>query len=180
MKRGIKVECAYDSHDRPMVRIIKNRGKLTLSEIEDTLRYGDSNNLFGHYIILLNCSEATLGGAGYFDEDEPAGDTVDLYRIEDGEFCPVCGNFTPPFTYCPTCGTSWKDMDLDVEKRLASMKEEAVREINRTKSLDAKLAWYWSHIGALDLARQLDHITEDRRLELYHEFEQYKPKAPTT
>ena len=73
----------------------------------------------------------------------------------------------------------WKDMDLDVEKRLASMKEEAVREIERAKSPEAKLAWYWSHIGALDLARQLDFITEARRQEHCDEFKQYKPDPST-
>lgn len=66
-------------------------------------------------------------------------------------------------------------LDKTIEKRLASMKEEAVREISRLSNRDAKLAWYWSHIGAIDLARQLDLITDDRRQELYEEFRQYKP-----
>lgn len=180
MKRGIKIEHAYDRHDTIMVRVSKARGLLTLGEVEEALRYADGQRWCNHYAILLNCSESTVGGNGLYDLDEPpAGDTVDLYPIEDGELCPVCGTFTPPFTYCPTCGASWKDMDLDVEKRLASMKEEAVREIGRAKSPEAKLAWYWSHIGALDLARQLDFITEARRQELYEEFKRYKPGPPT-
>ena len=43
MKRGIKVEGAYDWHDISVLRISKARGKLTLDEIEDTLRYGNNN-----------------------------------------------------------------------------------------------------------------------------------------
>ena len=180
MKRGIKIEGAYDRHDNVVVRITKSRGRLTLDEIEDALRYGDGQRWCDHYAILLNCSESTVGGNGLYDfEEPPVGDTVDLYPIDDGEMCPICGNFTPPFTYCPTCGTFWKDVDLDVEKRLASMKEEAVREIERAKSPEAKLAWYWSHIGTLDLARQLDFITEARRQALCDEFKQYKPEPPT-
>lgn len=67
-------------------------------------------------------------------------------------------------------------IDKTIEKRLASMKEEAAREISRLSSRDAKLAWYWTHIGAIDLARQLDLITDDRRQELYEEFKPYKPE----
>lgn len=179
MKRGTKIESAYDRHDTVVVRITKSRGRLTLGEIEDALRYEDSQRWCNHYAILLNCSESTVEGNGLYDLDESsAGDIVDLYHINDGDTCPICDNFIPPFTYCPTCGTSWKDVDLDVEKRLASMKEEAVWEIERAKSPEAKLAWYWSHIGALDLARQLDFITEARRQELCDDFKQYKPHLP--
>lgn len=176
MKRGIKVEGAYDRHDISVLRISKARGKLTLDEIEDTLRYGNNNMWCGHYAIILNCSEATLDGPGIFDEDEPAGDAVDLYPIEEGEFCPVCGKYTPPFVSCPNCGAEWADTDKTAETHLAAMKEEAAREIGRATSRDAKLAWYWTHIGAIDLARQMGFITDDRRQQLYEEFRQYKPE----
>lgn len=61
------------------------------------------------------------------------------------------------------------------EACLASMQDEAVREIGRAKTQKAKLAWYWTHVGALDLARQLGVITEARRQELCNEFRQYEP-----
>ena len=178
MKRGIEMSWEYDYKNRLVLRIEKKCGKLTLDEIEDLLRYEDGQKWCGHYAILLNCSEATVDGGGLYLEEGQKGDVVPLYQIEYGETCPVCGKYTPPFEYCPNCGAAWKDMDLDVEKRLASMKEEAVREIERAKSPEAKLAWYWSHIGALDLARQLDFITEARRQALCDEFKQYKPGPP--
>ncbi len=64
---------------------------------------------------------------------------------------------------------------MDIEMCLASMQDETVREIERAKTQEAKLAWYWTHVGALDLARQLGIITEARRQELCEEFRQYKP-----
>ena len=39
----------------------------------------------------------------------------------------------------------------------------------------SRLAWYWSHIGAIDLARQMGVITEERRQELYDEMRSLKP-----
>lgn len=175
MKQGIAIAAGYDWRDNNIVTITKRRGKLTIAEIEDVLRYEEHNRYCGHYAMILNCSEATIGGDGYFDEDEPKGDAVSLYPIEEGEFCPVCGNLTPPFNYCPTCGTSWKDCDKNIETLLESMKGESVREIQRCSSYASKVAWYWSHIGALDMARQLGLITEERRQELASEFKQYKP-----
>ena len=37
-----------------------------------------------------------------------------------------------------------------------------------------RLAWYWSYIGALDMAQQLGVITDKRRQELYKEVEDLK------
>ena len=74
-----------------MCRYPEKTGKLTLDEIEDTLRYaGQQWN--GHYAILLNCSEATLGGNGCMELlDEPPGDEVCLYDLADtGELPSLC------------------------------------------------------------------------------------------
>lgn len=177
MKRGVDVSWGTDYHDIPVLTIKKKRGKLTLDEIEDALRFGDGQQLCGHYAILLNCTEATVGGNGLWDLEEDKGDTVSLYPIEEGETCPICSKYVPPFRYCPTCGTAWKDMDQDVETLLASMRAETVREIERAGSDGAKSAWYWTHIGALDMARQLDLISDQRRQELYAEFAPLKPNA---
>ena len=55
------------------------------------------------------------------------------------------------------------------------MKEESVREIEQCAGYSSKVAWYWSHVGALDMASQLGLITDDRRQALYAEFRQYNP-----
>lgn len=177
MKRGIEMSWEYDSMGRIFLRIIKKRGKLTLEEITDLLRYEERQQYCGHYAIILNCSEATVGGNGLFFEEDEKGDAVDLYQIEEGETCPVCGKFTPPFEYCPNCGAAWKDINLNVEKLIASMQAETERMVKEAKSQDSKAAWYWSHIGALDMARQLGLITDQRRQELYKEVEDLKELA---
>jgi len=39
MKQGITIERTYDLHDRPIVRITKRRGRLSLEEVGDLLRH---------------------------------------------------------------------------------------------------------------------------------------------
>ncbi|MDE6456551.1 MAG: DUF4316 domain-containing protein [Dysosmobacter sp.] len=64
----------------------------------------------------------------------------------------------------------------DVEQGIAGMRDETVREIGKNNiSAAAKLAWYWSYIGALDMAQQLGLINDTRRQALYHEAEKFKP-----
>ncbi len=64
----------------------------------------------------------------------------------------------------------------DVEQVISAMRDETVREIGKARiSAEAKLAWYWSYIGALDMAQQLGLINDTRRQALYHEAEKFKP-----
>lgn len=108
MKRGISVQGSYDRNGEPILRIAKKRGKLTLGEIEDILRYENGQQRCGYYLIILNCTEATIGANGLFEEEDPPGDSVDLYRIEEGDACPVCRQLTPLHEHCPNCGTAWE------------------------------------------------------------------------
>lgn len=110
MKQGITITREYDHHDRPVVRITKRRGKLTLEEVSDLLRTEGWGEWNGYYAIVLNCSEGTLGGNGLYGYEEPKGDALDLYPLENFGDCPVCGQMTPPFQYCPTverAGRRW-------------------------------------------------------------------------
>lgn len=180
MKRGIEMSWKYDSRDQSFLRIVKKRGKLSLEEIEDLLRYEGGQRYCGHYIIFLNCSEETLGGNGLFFEAEQKGDAVDLYQIEHEGICPVCGKYVPPFEYCPNCGVDWKDADKNVEKLLAAMRVEAantIKSINPNAGRDCRTAWYWTYIGAVDMAQQLGLITDKRHQELYQEVEELKELA---
>ena len=68
------------------------------------------------------------------------------------------------------------DQMPNVEQVIAGMRDETVREIGKdTISAAAQVAWYWSYIGALDMAQQLGLIDDTRRQELYHEAETFKP-----
>ena len=177
MKQGISIERTYDLHDRLIVRILKRRGRLTLEEVSDLLRLEGGGEWSGWYAVLLNCTEGTIGGNGLYDSDDPKGDAVDLYEINEGDDCPICGKFIPPFQYCPSCGAKWSDADQNVETLLASMMEETRRMIAASSKEDGRVAWYWSFIGSLDMARQLGLITEERRQELYEGDETMNTKA---
>ena len=48
MKRGITVTREYDRLDKPCVVIRKKRGKLSVDEIEEILRYEDFQQWNGH------------------------------------------------------------------------------------------------------------------------------------
>lgn len=175
MKRGTTIGWDNDIHDRSVVLIQKRRGRLTLEEITDILQHEDGGSWNGRYAILINCSEETLGGNGMF-LGEPVGDSVELYRLEQGADCPVCGQTLPPFEYCPSCGEPWSETANSVEKRLALIRQEAAWEIRKESVIpEAHAAWYWSYIGAVDMARQMGFITEERRRELYREAEKLKP-----
>ena len=68
------------------------------------------------------------------------------------------------------------DQMPNVEQIIAGMRDETIREIGKdTISAAAQVAWYWSYIGALDMAQQLGLIDDTRRQELYHEAEKFKP-----
>ena len=130
MKRGISINRDYDYQGVPCVVIKKKRGKLTLPEITDTLHYGDHQCWVGRYVILLDCTEVTMGGNGCLDMmDEEPGDAVVLYQLEEGEPCPVCNTSLPPFQYCPTCGSAWAENGTNIETLLTAMQQEASRNI---------------------------------------------------
>lgn len=57
------------------------------------------------------------------------------------------------------------------EEHLEAMKEEALRRIQGTKELSVKKAWYYSHLGSLDFAREIGVISTERQQELYKEFD---------
>lgn len=138
MKQGISIERTYDLHDRPVVRILKRRGRLTLEEVSDLLRLEGGGEWSGWYAVLLNCTEGTIGGNGLYDSEDPKGDAVDLYEINEGDDCPICGKFIPPFQYCPSCGAKWSDADQNVETLLASMMEETRRMIAASSKEDGR------------------------------------------
>ena len=104
MKRGLTVEWEGDGE----LVIRKSRGKFTLEEIEETLRYGrdaSRNALCGNYALILRCGEESIGGNGLYDLgfEEPKGDIVRLQLLDDWGNCPVCREMLPPIKYCPHC-----------------------------------------------------------------------------
>lgn len=175
MKRGTTIQWDSDIHGNSVVLIQKRRGHLSIDEIRDILQYEGSGAWNGHYAMLLNCSEGTVSAGGLF-LDKPEGDSIELYQLDSGTECPVCGRMLPPFDYCPNCGVNWKDMGNNADKQLAVMRQQAAWEIHKPDLMpEARAAWYWSYIGAVDMARMMNFITEERRRELYQMAEELKP-----
>ena len=50
--------------------------------------------------------------------------------------------------------------------------------IHEASTYEGKMAWYHSHLGSLDFARQMGLITEERRQQLYKEFGKGRPEKP--
>lgn len=159
--------------------IEKKSGKLNLDEIGDFLRYYPSGIYQGHYVAIIRATEATCGVSGWMDDERQQGDVVELYKVEGGEPCPVCQHEAPAFQWCPECGAPLdgegptKRQALEnAEKLLGAMKAEAIRMIKGTGIQETRKAWYHSHLGSIDFARQIGLITEERRQQLYREFEE--------
>lgn len=180
-----------DIFGKSILRVEKKRGKLNLEEVGDFLRYSEYGLLQGVYVAMINAQESTCGGSGWIDEvEENKGDMLDLYKVEQGEPCPVCAKVTPDFEYCPECGAPLqgrevmevvkKELGAKVEETLEGMKRETIEMIRRTELQEVRKAWYHSHLGSIDFARQIGLITEERRQQLYKEFEkcvrQQEPK----
>lgn len=66
--------------------------------------------------------------------------------------------------------TDNKQFSKKAEDLLEVMKNETLYMIQSAKEPSVKSAWYYSHIGALDFARQIGFISEERRQALYREF----------
>ena len=65
----------------------------------------------------------------------------------------------------------------NAERLLASMEEEAVRMIENAGHQETRSAWYHSHLGSIDFARQMGLITEERRQQLYDGFREKVSKS---
>lgn len=64
----------------------------------------------------------------------------------------------------------------DVEKILADSYDEVVSELTKDHlSPKARMAWYWTYIGGLDMLQQLGLISDEHRQRLYHQVAELKP-----
>ena len=177
MAAKLRARWDTNAYGQSVLLIEKQRGKLNLDEIGDFLRYSPLGIYQGNYVAIIRATETTCGGDGWMDDEVPKGDQVELYQVEPGESCPVCGNTAPDSQWCPECGASLtpdgptKQQAIEnTEKLLGVMKAEAVRMIKNSAIQETRKAWYYSHLGSIDFARQIGLITEEHRQQLYKEF----------
>ena len=60
----------YDMHDNSILVLEKKRGKLSLSEVGDFLRYEKSGSFQGNYVLIVRAGEATCGGSGWMKRSQ--------------------------------------------------------------------------------------------------------------
>jgi hypothetical protein len=99
----LKAEYGYDHTNQSVLVLRKARGKITIAEIEEFLRYEQGGRYQGRYAVFLNATESSCGGSGWMDEIDPPGDVVSLYPMEDGGECPCCRRYLV-MDSCPHCG----------------------------------------------------------------------------
>lgn len=69
----------------------------------------------------------------------------------------------------------------NAEEAITAMRAETFRGIQDDREFpEGQLAWYWSYLGALDMAQKLGLISDDRHQALYHEAERFKPDCVVT
>lgn len=171
----LNIEWSEDIYGKSILLVSKKRGKLSVEEVGDALRY--NQHLQGNYIMFIQAGEVTCEGSGWIDELENKGDTWELYKLEEYEKCPVCNHELPTRQYCPECGhplngvgQEEKEAIKNAERILDAMKAESLNMIKSTQIQETRKAWYHSHLGSIDFARQMGLITEERRQQLYKEF----------
>lgn len=106
MAAKLTAEWDEDIVGRPVLLIRKSRGKITVDELVDFLLrdYRFTNYA---YAMVINVRESMCEGSGWLMDEEPKGDVVELYQLEDEENCPVCGRILT-YQNCPECGAELK------------------------------------------------------------------------
>jgi len=91
-----------------IVELRKSRGKITVDEIIEHLKY--VTRYYGFYAIIINANEYTCEPQGFLTE-EPQGDFVEVVMLEEYDSCPLCAKMMPDPDYCPECGASLRQKD---------------------------------------------------------------------
>ena len=68
-----------------------------------------------------------------------------------------------------------KDRPATTEETIEATRQEVTNQIERCSGHESKLAWYYTHIGEIEMCRFLGLITEDRRRKLEAEWKKLHP-----
>ena len=97
----IKFEWGKDIRENDILIARKARGKISIAELQEEMR--DDYRYEGAWAAVFTVRE-DMGYQGWGDEDEPKGDALELYRVDDYEKCPICAVVISGVNYCPHCG----------------------------------------------------------------------------
>jgi hypothetical protein len=102
----LKLEQGTDLRGNSVLVIRKSRGKISVSELQEELRR--DYRYQGYWGIIFKADEEG-GYQGWGDHIAPKGDVLELYRIGDGEDCPICNEIFNGIDCCPHCGEQIKE-----------------------------------------------------------------------
>lgn len=77
-----------DAHDNSILVLEKEEGKLSREEVEEFLTHSHNGSFKGNYVMVIRAGEGREG-------EGHQGDQWELYKVEPGAGCPVCGNEIP-------------------------------------------------------------------------------------
>ncbi|MCL1789967.1 MAG: hypothetical protein FWG40_01200 [Peptococcaceae bacterium] len=84
----------------------KSRGKISIAELQAEMsKYYQYE---GAWAVIFKASEES-GHQGWDSGVDPKGDVLELYRVGDGEECPICTTTFCGVDFCPHCGERIKE-----------------------------------------------------------------------
>jgi len=104
---AFKFEWETDCHGNDILLAIKKRGKISIPELQEEMR--KDYRLHGGWALIVAVREDG-GYQGWGGGEEPKGDVLKLYRVEDWETCPICAATFSGIEYCPHCGERIKEV----------------------------------------------------------------------
>ena len=107
----LKFEWGTDLRGNSVLLARKSCGKITVAELQEEL--SRDYRYQGHWGIIFKADEES-GYQGWGDHIAPKGDVIELYRIGDGENCPICTEVFSGIDYCPHCGEQIKEKGAGV------------------------------------------------------------------
>ena len=84
----------------------KAKGKINIPELQEALR--KDYRYQGHWGIIVKAPEES-GYQGWHDSDDPKGDILELFKLEDWATCPICAEMFSGIEYCQHCGEKIKN-----------------------------------------------------------------------
>lgn len=105
---GLNFEWDQDLYGSDILIVRKNRGKISISELQEAM--SADYRYCGAWAVIFKAREER-GYQGWGGGEEPKGDALELYRVEDWETCPICAATFSGIEFCPHCGERIKEAD---------------------------------------------------------------------
>lgn len=121
-----------DAHDNSILVLEKEEGKLSREEVEEFLTHSHDGSFKGNYVMVIRAGEGREG-------EGHQGDQWELYKVEPGAGCPVCGNEIPFYEAMGKIDRKIgliKRMQAEMDRR-AEVEEKAVQFITEGRHGEA-------------------------------------------